>query len=537
MFRKELTFTIVVLFVGAGVVSAFNVNLVNESKPMNRGWLYVGGSETGNYTHIQYAIDNATSGDTVFVYNGTYYEHPVINKSINLIGEDRNTTTIDGGGSGNVTNIINDNVIISGFTIQNSGDFGWDAGVDIHSNYNIISDNIITSNTEGIKFRASSSYNNILNNAIISNTDDNIWLYYANDNIISGNNISNNYRGIILQSSNNNIIFNNNIRADTREGIYLEYSDETNNIYLNTISFSNIGVRIVSSSENNTIYHNNFINNTINAWDECTNIWNDSYPSGGNYWDDYSGVDNYHGPNQSIPGPDGIGDTPYNISGGNNQDLYPLIHLFGPPYAEFTYNNETSELDASLSGDYNGVIVDYEWDFGDGEFGNGDIIHHKYCVIGTYNVTLTVTDDDGLKGSITKSVDVLLPNIPPITPEIFGPNSGKTGIEYEYAIIWADPDVDMLYLWVEWGDGNSTGWLGPLGSGEPVKLGHKWNQSGTYTIKAKLKDDCGAESPWGEFEVKMPRNNLVYNEIIRFFKSYPLLFKILNTIFKYSWIT
>ena len=58
-------------------------------------------------------------------------------------------------------------------------------------------------------------------------------------------------------------------------------------------------------------------NNIINAYDECYNIWNDTYPSGGNYWDDYSGVDEND---------DGIGDTPYNISGASNQDCYPLIH-------------------------------------------------------------------------------------------------------------------------------------------------------------------------------------------------------------------
>jgi nitrous oxidase accessory protein NosD len=71
-----------------------------------------------NYKTIQEAINNASSGDTIFVRKGIYTENIVINKSITLIGEDRESTIIDGGATGNVISIKASNVTIKGFTIK-----------------------------------------------------------------------------------------------------------------------------------------------------------------------------------------------------------------------------------------------------------------------------------------------------------------------------------------------------------------------------------------------------------------------------------
>jgi len=80
-------------------------------------------------------------------------------------------------------------------------------------------------------------------------------------------------------------------------------------------------------SNNNVFYHNNFINNIQHVYiltPSYANSWDDGYPSGGNYWSDYDGIDLYSGPQQDETGSDGIGDTPYVID-EDNQDNYPLM--------------------------------------------------------------------------------------------------------------------------------------------------------------------------------------------------------------------
>jgi hypothetical protein len=71
----------------------------------------------GAFTSIQDAINASFDGDTVFVYNGTYYENVIVNKTINLIGENRDNTTINGSGAGDVVAVSVDFVNITGFIV------------------------------------------------------------------------------------------------------------------------------------------------------------------------------------------------------------------------------------------------------------------------------------------------------------------------------------------------------------------------------------------------------------------------------------
>lgn len=252
-----------------------------------------------DYEKIQWAINNATTGSTIIVSSGIYYEHLTIDKALSLQGENEESI-IDGNCTGNVIEVTANNINISGFTIQNSGLGFWDSGIHTHnSNYNNISHNIIINNGHGLWLEC--SYNNILNN----------------------NNISNNQCGIGLSFSNNNTLANNNVSSSDECGIGLDWSSH-NILTSNTALNNGYGIWIYNSSYN-IIFCNDVINNTNQV--KCFNSTNTLDKNGkGNYWSDYEGEDADH---------DGIGDTPYVID-INNIDHYPLMEAVVIP--EFSSN-------------------------------------------------------------------------------------------------------------------------------------------------------------------------------------------------------
>jgi parallel beta-helix repeat protein len=201
------------------------------------------------------------------------------------------------------------------------------------SNNSIIGNNI-TNNQYGISLGGSSN-NSIIGNNITNNQNGGInlvgslnnSLVGSSNNSIIGNNIANNGYGVYLRESSNNSIIGNNITANDWYGVYLIVSSN-NSIIRNSIANNRFGISLYGLS--NCIYHNNFIRNTIQVdvlVGGYTNIWDDGYPSGGNYWSDYSGVDFNSGPYQNETGSDGMGDTPYVID-ANNVDRYPLMAPF-----------------------------------------------------------------------------------------------------------------------------------------------------------------------------------------------------------------
>jgi parallel beta-helix repeat protein len=130
---KTLVIGINLLLFFMSITSSIAIDNVKKSSLVtySSNTLYVGGSGPGNYTKIQDAINNTNDGDTVFVYKGTYYEYIIINKSIDLIGENRITTVIDGYYSGDVVSIHNSSVSVNEITVQHSGQGMWDHAIEV----------------------------------------------------------------------------------------------------------------------------------------------------------------------------------------------------------------------------------------------------------------------------------------------------------------------------------------------------------------------------------------------------------------------
>jgi len=97
-------------------------------------------------------------------------------------------------------------------------------------------------------------------------------------------------------------------------------------------------------------------------------------------------------------------------------------------------------------------------------------------------------------------------NKPPYTPDIIGDIEGIKNRKYEYKIFTVDPNGDDIFYYIDWGDGNNTGWIGPYKSGEKIEVEHSWNKQGRYTIKAKAKDVYDAESGWATLRISIPYN-------------------------------
>ncbi|HEC82085.1 MAG TPA: hypothetical protein ENI42_06675, partial [Thermoplasmatales archaeon] len=146
--------------------------------------LYVGGSGPGNYTGIQAAIDNASDGDTIFVFSGIYYENITIKKSIRVVGENLTSTVIDSFGKGDpvVLVISTSDVEVTNFTIQNSSGEEWD---------------------EDVLKICNSSFVTISNN-IIKNGPTNIYLENVHDSRIIKNHVLDSFNAILVKKSSYN---------------------------------------------------------------------------------------------------------------------------------------------------------------------------------------------------------------------------------------------------------------------------------------------------------------------------------------------
>jgi parallel beta-helix repeat protein len=251
---------------------------------------------------------NIVSGDNITADNGVFFSSSCID---NVVSENNVTSDVYGVAlwSSSHNNIILENRMINTH---------YGIAVGSSCSNNSVSGNNITGCGYGIGLWSSSSGNTISGNSITLNSGYGVRLASSSGNSIVGNYIAENHEGISVGSDScANSVFGNDI-TDNYYGIYYDYG-----VYLGPVF-------------GNRFYHNSIMNNTRQVLVEApsppgtggpTDVWDDGYPSGGNHWSDYAGVDVRNGPYQNESGGDGTGDTAYVID-ANNKDRYPLMGAF-----------------------------------------------------------------------------------------------------------------------------------------------------------------------------------------------------------------
>ena len=291
-------------------------------------------SGDSNHNNVTGNIITASTGDGIFIWlssgntiaendiTGGGYDGVYLEDSSNNVVSGNTVSTNEGDGVS--LYVSHNNMLLENIIHGNTGD-----GVGISlSHSNLVSANDIVENTYDGTYVTDSNNNTISGNTIALNGEDGVGIYSSHNNTLVGNVIAGNADGdgIGFYGSYNNVVSGNNITWNTYDGIYF-YSSWDNIVSGNIIADNDVGLELESVS-GNKFFHNNLTGNLEQVIaDSSNNFWDNGYPSGGNYWDDFSDVDNHSGPYQNQTGSDGIWDHPYVIN-ENNVDHYPVVPEF-----------------------------------------------------------------------------------------------------------------------------------------------------------------------------------------------------------------
>ena len=239
---KRLTNMVIVITLILGGLTT----VIGDNPTPNR-IIYVDDDGGADYTKIQDAINNSNNGDTIFVYNGIYYENIILDKSLELIGMNCSNTIIDGGYNNSIIHIIKDNTFIRNFTIRFSGGYNRNSGIFLDSDKNSIKDSIFYQTKTGI-FINRSNYNEI-NNCNFYMDGEGILLKSSGNNNIKDCYFEHNAIGINIANSFNNVINSSTLHTN---GIACFFNDSKDINIINCNISDNIvnigGVFIVNCS-------------------------------------------------------------------------------------------------------------------------------------------------------------------------------------------------------------------------------------------------------------------------------------------------
>lgn len=566
-----------------------NNNNINKEITINNNTLYVGGTGPNNYTKIKDAINDASNGYTIFVYSGTYYEYIILYKSLNLIGENRETTNITCKDKTDVIKISANNVTIKGFTLYDAGQnflYKTDAGIEISNNKNniTIEENIIAKGYCGILSQDSENVT-IKNNILHTNNGPSIWFYgkSINNSIINNKitrKINDRGGGIWLEKCSSNILIKNNVFTNT--GIFIfgytidhftqEIQENTvnNKLLFYAINQKNLqipddAVNLILVNCSNSILNDKNATNAeagiLLAFSSNITINNSNYSScnGGIA---LINVNNCIITNNSLTN---IGDgiilrySQNNIISNNkifmaNRLGVEVINSDNNYITKNTVSTNFSTRNIEILNSYDNHVyhnnflvykknINYpyyiavdtgynQWD--DGSLGNywWDY-EEKYIDSGNNGVTyeksyLIDTNNNRDNHPLVNPIGITS-NPPSIPNNIQGPKIGGNKVYYNFSTTTLDPDGDELYYLFDWGDGSNSGWCGPFDSGNIGFANKSWDSIGFYKIRVKSKDVYGFESEWSKtVRIIMPKTKQIFK--YDFFELLQNLFNILKQL-------
>ncbi len=165
-----------------------------------------------------------------------------------------------------------------------------------------------------------------------------------------------------------------------------------------------------------------------------------------------------------------------------------------PPNAFFSLSPQSGVVpltvvcDASGSSDPRGSITNYAWDFGDGATANGRVVSHQYLSVGSFQVTLTVTNDGGVSSSVSQSVNVTKPPPPPSPDFTFSPSTGTAPLTVAFDASGSRDSMSIIesYDW-NFGDGATANERVPV-------VSHEFTQAGDFPVTLTVTNQRGISS-------------------------------------------
>ncbi len=506
----------------------------------------------GNFTSIQDAVDNASIGDTILIYSGTYHEEVKINKTLLIIGVDRELGSgndigypvIDGEKeletaieiSKKARGISIEGLKITGYTgrgIDCSADEGVFRNLYIENcvhpwqmfvanaiwlgGDNCIVENCVFYANEGGVFDGRNSKGNIIRNCEFRSTSEFGLDIKGTNERIENNRFIDDRSIMIREGTASCIVLENTFDNSRYSAVYVYGKSDGTRISGNKIRGGKVGIHLQMYNEPSDItVEENHISSTLDAGiylkdvnasviirnnviSECkTGIEFGSYSDEGFnnrniqiYGNTILGCKE----GISLKGCEGISIFENMIKKNDIGITCSVRTRCNNIYHNNFIDNGLSAYDFSGSNKWNKKYPEggNYWSDYSGRDEDGDGIGDK-----PYKIPTSGIDEYPFMEAYGWE------NLPPSAPMIIGPSSGRIGVYYTYNFSSEDPESGGVYYYIDWGDGSYIEWEGPFPSGKVVRFSHKWDRQATYTIRAKARDEHGKESKWSTLKVSVP---------------------------------